>query len=126
MVSVDKFEKFPEVSADLIRRLIVGSNTTDCPLDPFPSRFIKEYIDILLPLITKLVNLSLTNRTFSSNWKEAILIPILKKISFEMVNKNYRPVSTYSLFLKLLKKLLVWLRTTLGRAQPTSQLPICL
>ena len=36
MVSVDKFEKFPEISEDQIRKLIIDANTTDCTVEPFP------------------------------------------------------------------------------------------
>ncbi len=104
MVSVDKFEKFPEIDADQIRKLIVDSKTTDCHLDPFPTRLVKEYIDVLLPLITKMVNLSLANGSFPRNWKEAILIPLLKNLSLELVNKNYRPVSNLQFISKVAEK----------------------
>ena len=79
-------------------------NTTDCAVDPFPTRLVKEYIDVLLPLITKMVNLSLANGTFPSNWKEAILIPLLKKLSLELINKNYRPVSNLQFLSKVTEK----------------------
>ena len=104
MVSVDKFEKFPEISEDQIRKLIIDANTTDCAVDPFPTRLVKEYIDVLLPLITKMVNLSLANGIFPSNWKEAILIPLLKKLSLELIKKNYRPVSNLQFISKVTEK----------------------
>ena len=88
MVSVDKFENFPKVRADQIRKLVADSNTTDCLLDLFPSKLIKEHIDILLPLITIIVNLSLTNGTFPSSWKEVILIPMLKKYLLKLSTKT--------------------------------------
>ena len=104
VVSVDKFEKFPEISEDQIRKLIIDANTTDCAVDPFPTKLVKEYIDVLLPLITKMVNLSLANGTFPSNWKEAILIPLLKKLSLELIKKNYRPVSNLQFLSKVTEK----------------------
>ena len=50
-------------------------------------------IDVLLPVITKIINLSLESGSFASNWKCALVNPLLKKTGLDLVFKNYRPVS---------------------------------
>ena len=63
-------------------------------LDPIPTWILKEHIDVLLPTITKIVNMSLATSTFPSQFKSAIVKPLLKKSSLDPENlKNYRPVS---------------------------------
>ena len=63
-------------------------------LDPIPTWILKEHIDVLLPTITKIVNMSLATSTFPSQFKSAIVKPLLKKSSLDPENlKNYRLVS---------------------------------
>ena len=50
---------FTQVTQDEIGKIISKSHTKSCLLDPLPTFLIKEYIDILLPSITKLVYCSL-------------------------------------------------------------------
>ena len=55
--------------------------------------------------ITKLVNLSLAEVVFTSQWKIALLKPLLKKIGLDIKEKsNYRPVSNLSFLSHLVKK----------------------
>ena len=48
---------------------------------------------ILLPCVTKIINLSLQTGNFLSNWKCYLVIPLLNKISLDLIFKSYRPVS---------------------------------
>ena len=104
MKEVVTFESFQEISADQLKRFIMDAKTTDCCLDPFPTKLIKQFIDILLPVILKIVNLSLSTGHFPSNWKEALIIPLLKKYGLELVNKSYRPVSNLQFVSKITEK----------------------
>ena len=104
MKEVVTFERFQEISADQLKRFIMDAKTTDCCLDPFPTKLIKQFIDILLPVILKVVNLSLSTGHFPSNWKEALIIPLLKKYGLELVNKSYRPVSNLQFVSKITEK----------------------
>ena len=94
MKEVVTFESFQEISADQLKRFIIDAKATDCCLDPFPTKLIKQFIDISLPVILKIVNLSFFTGHFPSNWKETLIIPLLKKYGLELVNKSYRPVSS--------------------------------
>ena len=44
--------------------VIMNSKPTTCPSDPVPSKLIKEFVSTLLPLITRIANLSLLSGTF--------------------------------------------------------------
>ena len=88
MKEVVNFESFQEISADQLKRFIMDAKTTDCCLDPFQTKLIKQFIDILLPVILKIVNLSLSTGHFPSNWKGALIIPLLKKYGLQLVNKS--------------------------------------
>ena len=54
-----KLTIFTHVTQDEIAKIISKSPTKSCLLDPLPTFLIKEWIDILLPSITKLVKFSL-------------------------------------------------------------------
>ena len=53
------FNTFKPVTEDKVKKCINEPPTKSCPLDPIPTFFLKDFLDILLPSITKLVNSSL-------------------------------------------------------------------
>ena len=55
-----------EVSGNEILKIIKNSSIKSCLLDPVPT-FLKDCVDILLPSITKFVNLSLMRVFFPKN-----------------------------------------------------------
>ena len=58
----------------------MNSPNKSCELDhPIPTWLLKTCIDELLPLITALINKSLSTGTFPDYFKEAIIRPLLKK-----------------------------------------------
>lgn len=57
----------------------------------------------LLPLITKIVNLSLALSHVPDELKEAMIKPLLKKLGLEFIYKNYRPVSNLPFISKLIE-----------------------
>lgn len=50
-----------------------------CSLDPLPSLLMKNCVDVLLPIVTNIVNCSLDSYTVPHVMKEALVRPILKK-----------------------------------------------
>ena len=50
---------FAVLTEDDVRKLVMGSKTTSCELDPIPTDLIKENIEILLPVLTKMITISL-------------------------------------------------------------------
>ena len=63
--------------------LIAKSPTKSCDLDPLPTSILKEHLDLLLPTITNIVNMSLTSLIFPQSMKTALVRPLLKKASLD-------------------------------------------
>eukprot|EP00794_Sanderia_malayensis_P008582 gene8582-9499_t len=91
--SHNEFREFAELNSDQIMKLISKCSSKYCQLDPARTSIIKKCLDILLPCITKIINLSLQTGNFPSNWKCSLVIPLLKKVGLDLIFKSYRPVS---------------------------------
>ena len=52
---------------------------TSRDLDPIPAQLLNGCHDVLMPVITKIINLSLETACVLNNLKEAVLKPLLKK-----------------------------------------------
>ena len=99
------FPAFASVSQDDILKFINKSPTKSCTLDPWPTFLVKECLDILLPSITKLVNLSLSSGVVPATFKRAVVTPLIKKSSLPRNEfKNYRPVSGLCFISKLVER----------------------
>ena len=68
---------FSEIEESTMRCIIQKSATKSCELDPLPTIFINQHLTVLLPLITRVVNVSITTGKFPDNLKEVILWPLL-------------------------------------------------
>ena len=75
-----------------------------CALDPMPTPFLVACIDTLLPVSTKIINLSLQNGIFADQWKCASVHPLLKMLGLEPIFQNFRPVSNLQDISKLTEK----------------------
>ena len=53
------FKSFSSLSQDNIRGLILNASNVSCQLDPIPTYLLKDCCDVLYPIITKMVNMSL-------------------------------------------------------------------
>ena len=96
--------KFSLLTESQVKSVIMSMKTKSCELDPMPTHLLKSEIDIFLPSLTRLVNLSLGNGVFSKSWKCAIVRPLLKKTGLELIYKNYRPVSNLEFISKLTER----------------------
>ena len=101
--SQSTFDSFRPLSLDEVKSLIMKCPSKYCLLDPAPTFIIKECIEVLLPYVTKIINLSLTNGTFPSCWKCSLVIPLLKKAGLERTFNNYRPVSNLKFLSKVVE-----------------------
>jgi len=78
---------------------------TTCPLDPIPSALVKHCLPCLSPLITAIINSSLTSGTVPSSFKVAAITPILKKPGLDPDNPyNFRPISNLPFLPKILER----------------------
>lgn len=105
---VSNLETFDPVTTDEIKQIIMTSPNTSCEVDPLPTWMLKNCLEEILPLITTLVNKSLSTGCFPHSFKEAIIRPILKKPNMDMENlKNYRPVSNLHFMSKIIEKVVL-------------------
>ena len=101
------FVEFNHVTLSEIEKLInyKSSPTKSCVSDPLPTSILKECVQLLLPAITNIVNLSLSSSTIPQQFKDAVVTPILKKASLNPeILKNYRPVSNLPYISKIVEK----------------------
>ena len=88
------------------------SNGT-CNLDTIPTTLLKSCIDSLIVPITNIVNKSLKEGVFPSDFKTVHVIPLLKKPSLDKNDlKNYRPVSNLSFISKVVERVVASLLLT--------------
>ena len=87
-----------------MRVLIANSRLTSCCLDPIPTHLLKSCSESLISVITNIINSSLESGIFPDCWKEAVVIPLLKKLGLESLFKNLRPVSNLAYISKLTER----------------------
>ena len=105
LVSV-KLNNLIPATSDKIRDVIASCPNTSYQLDPIPTWLVKQCVDQLLPLLTSIINESLTKGEFPNDFKNAIVKPLLKKLSLDKDElKNYRPVSNLHFISKVIEKL---------------------
>ena len=102
-LSVDQLAKFELLTEENVKSLLKRSSQKSCLLDPMPSRLVSQ-CDVLIPVLTKLVNISLQSGNFPNEWKEALVIPLLKKPGLDLEFKNFRPVSNLPFVSKLTER----------------------
>ena len=91
------------MTQDEIHSIVMKTNTMYCNSDPFPTNLIKFNLDILIPIITDLVNKLLTSGEFLKDRKISIIKPVIKKgTSTEL--SNYRPINYLSFMSKVVER----------------------
>ena len=99
------FKHFHQVDEEEVRKIIMESPTTSCHADPIPTGLLKNCCDELLPVITKIVNLSLSTGVFPVSYKIAHVVPLLKKCNLDKENlSNYRPISNLTFVSKVIER----------------------
>ena len=75
-------------------------------LDFIPTSLIKSCSSVFADIITRLANLSFSQRKFPDKYKAASVTPLLKKVGLDENNPaNYRPISNLNNISKLLERL---------------------
>ena len=90
MCTPPNLPRFNEVSKNEVLKLIKNSLRKSSPLGPVPTFLLKDCVEILLPSITKLVNLSLAEGVFPQKFLKAVVPPLIKKASLPISDlQNY-------------------------------------
>ena len=96
---------FAVLSQDTVKEYAYKSAKKSCILDPLPASLMKNCLDMLLPTITNIVNLSLSTGTMPETLKVAELVPALKKHDADHEQlSNFRPISNLVMVSKVIEK----------------------
>ena len=92
------------VEPDKVDSIIANlNNTTACGFDQIDTFIIKLIRPEVVPAITHILNLSITQKKFPSTWKKSKIIPLHKKDD-PLDPKNYRPVAIVPIISKILER----------------------
>ena len=95
---------FDPLSEEEVQKLILDTAKKSCSLDPMPTSLMLECQDILLPVITSLINMSLKSGQIPDVWKAAIGYPLLKDVDRRTTFTNLRLISNLAYISKLTEK----------------------
>ena len=70
--NICQLNNFVEMSEEEVRKVINSMATKSCEIDPVPSDLLKKSLGGMLHIITKIINLSLTQGIFVSTWKQLL------------------------------------------------------
>ena len=74
---------FEEITEEELCKIISSMPSKTCSLDPLPTSLTKLLLPELLPLITKIINLSLCDGIVPNSFKEALIISLLNKSNLD-------------------------------------------
>ncbi|XP_033636732.1 uncharacterized protein LOC117297694 [Asterias rubens] len=101
-----RFSEFQTVSEDVVRRAIKQSPSKSCRLDPAPTWLVKTCLDEMLPLITRVINLSLSTGIVPCIFKTSHITPVPKKSLQDPDDlAGYRPIANLMFLSKILEKI---------------------
>ena len=96
---------FEAASPADVKNIILASATKSCELDPLPTSLLKQNIKALCPVITRIINASLSTAIVPQSMKHAIVTPVLKKRGADVnVLSNFRPISNISFVAKTMER----------------------
>ena len=96
-----EFPNFKTLTQDQVSLIIGEAAMKSCPLDPAPTSVVLLVLDVLLPVITCMINMSFESGLFAEEWRQAPVLPTLKKCGLHIAYKNFRPVSNLPYVSKL-------------------------
>ena len=101
-------QTFTPVTEQFVSEILQKTVPKSCDLDPIPTELLYENLDVLLPIITNIINISLASGFVPPDFKTAVVKSLLKKTSPDQnVLKNYRPISNLPLLSKILEKVVL-------------------
>ena len=100
------YSEFPTISIEEVKKYIEKSPSKACALDPVPTTILKQCLDEVSPVVTEIVNRSLSIGYMPNCLKEALITPIPKKANVAEL-KNFRPISNLPFISKLVERIVV-------------------
>ena len=87
--------------------IIKHSPSKSCAADPFPTTLLKEILPTVSSALATIVNLSMQTGIFPDSLKEAWVKQLLKKITLDLNEKNYCPISNLQFSGELIKRAVI-------------------
>ena len=99
-----KLTVFKPTDEEELRKMIKEHGVKTCFEDPIPSQLFMSSLDIILPVVVKVINKSLAEGSIDGvNW--SVVDPLLKKLGLDSdIYKNYRPVNNLVFISKLTER----------------------
>ena len=98
-----KFQSFE--SLNVLVKLVKSGIIKSCSVDPLPALIMAKCYHALVPMLTRIINLSLATCEMPEDLKCAMLRPLLKKPTADhKVFANFRPVSNLKYVSKLIEE----------------------
>ena len=96
------------MTEQFVHDILKNTVPKSCELDPIPTDLLYENLDLFLPVITNLINSSLSSSTVHTDLKTAVVKLLIKTPSLDKNQlKNYRPVSNLPFVSKIIKKVVL-------------------
>jgi hypothetical protein len=96
----------PDVTVDDVTRVIGSLPSKSSAMDYLPTSLLRSSVDVMAPLIARLVNLSFRSGVFPTSLKTGRVSPLLKKPGLDESDPaNYRPITNLSTLSKVIEKL---------------------
>ena len=105
ITTTEKFS-FRNVKDDEMQKFIMnldGSKAT--PVGNIPTDMLKQTIDVHLPIMTQIINMSIDNNCYPDDLKLAEASPVFKKKN-DLAKENNRPVSVLSHVSKVFERIM--------------------
>ena len=88
-----------------VKEIMNSVPAKSCEIDPIPTLLLKMHIEVLAPIITNIANSRFEAGIFSNDLNDALLHPLPKHPSLELLFGNFRPLSNLSCLEKLIERL---------------------
>ena len=99
-------DSFPQIELTELTLLITSANPTTCPLDPVPTKLLREVLTPVGTSLLNIINSSLLSGYVPQSFKVAVIKPLLKKPTLDSsILANYRPISNLPFLSKILEKI---------------------
>ena len=115
--------KFTPVLHSDVKEIVSSAPVKSCKLGPIPTSLLKVHIELLAPIISNVVNSSFEAGIFSDELKNALLCPLYKHPSLELMFRNFSPVSNLSFLRKIIERLVC--RQIVQSTNSTGQMEDC-
>ena len=96
-----KLKNFTTITQNQLEKTIKEMSTKSCQLHVIPTDKLKKILGGCLPALTHIINKALETNQFCSEWKEALVKPLIKKPTAGQEKSNYRLASNLSFISKV-------------------------